>query len=83
MIDNESYKRLHFEAQKSKPKQDYLHVGEKPEKEMIMYVEEMKNEEPPTAPEIYLFPPMIRGFSLRRKRWSWYPPMLYITYCKN
>ncbi|PSN67617.1 hypothetical protein BS50DRAFT_609566 [Corynespora cassiicola Philippines] len=70
MIDNESYKRLHAEAQKSKRKQDYSHLYNGPENEMMMiYMEEMSNSEPPTAPEIYLFPPMIAGFSLRRKRW--------------
>jgi hypothetical protein len=47
----------------------YLGVGKD---RTPLFVEEMDDDEPPQAPDIYLFPPTIHGFSLRRKLWSMY-----------
>jgi len=35
-----------------------------------LFVKRMDDDDPPQAPDIYLFPPTIPGFSLRRKVWS-------------
>lgn len=71
MIDNKSYKKLHLDGQKSKRDQDPASLGISNERKPL-FIEEMNNKEPPQAPDIYLFPPTIPGFSLRRKLWGVY-----------
>ncbi|CAN9260087.1 unnamed protein product [Alternaria alternata] len=69
VIDNKSYKKLHLDGQKSKRDQDPASLGISNERKPL-FVEETNNKEPPQAPDIYLFPPTIPGFSLRRKLWA-------------
>lgn len=69
MVDNESYKKLHLDTHKRNV--DYGFSDDK--RDIVpIFKDEMADDEPPSAPSIYLFPPTITGFSLRRKRWSMY-----------
>ncbi|RYO05647.1 hypothetical protein AA0119_g3167 [Alternaria tenuissima] len=67
VIDNESYKKLHLEKEKSKRNQEPIPGISNNRK--LLFAEAMNDDEPPQAPYIYLFPPTIPGFSLRRKEW--------------
>ncbi|CAN9280247.1 unnamed protein product [Alternaria sp. RS040] len=67
VIDNESYKKLHLEKEKSKRNQEPIPGISNDRK--LLFAEAMNDDEPPQAPYIYLFPPKIPGFSLRRKEW--------------
>ncbi|GKZ25936.1 hypothetical protein AbraIFM66951_002454 [Aspergillus brasiliensis] len=58
MIDFPTYRQLHPES-KPPPTTTRTEIPR----------ERMDNDEPPTAPEIFLFPPRIVGFNLRRKKW--------------
>ncbi|PKY02830.1 P-loop containing nucleoside triphosphate hydrolase protein [Aspergillus campestris IBT 28561] len=60
MIDFPTYKQLHF----SEPKIPRI-VG----KGEQISAERMDLDEPPPAPELFLFPTTIIGFNLRRKKW--------------
>ncbi|KAH5758126.1 hypothetical protein HBI17_069400 [Parastagonospora nodorum] len=69
VIDNKSYKKLHVDAQKSRQSQEFLAASGN-RQTTPLFVKEMDKDEPPSAPNIYLFPPTIPGFSLRRKLWT-------------
>lgn len=62
MIDFETYKELH-------PKNQYSTMNS----HLLDKVTTLPTDgSEPRAPEIYLFPPRIPGFDLRRKKWSEY-----------
>lgn len=63
MVDFASYKTLHLNKQGSKK------GANRRDNEPIL-ASTLHSVHPPLAPEIYLFPLKITGFSLRRKRWS-------------
>ena len=64
MLDFETYKELHpSNSYFSKlGDDDYVRVKQKPNLPT--------DDSPPQSPEIYLFPPRIPGFDLRRKKWG-------------
>ncbi|KAH0565265.1 hypothetical protein GP486_001346 [Trichoglossum hirsutum] len=60
MIDFSTYKKLHSDSPAFKrPRLD--------REEMAPEV--IKQDEPPSAPDLFLFPPTIIGYNLRRKKW--------------
>ena len=63
MIDFTSYKTLHLEKQSSKKSNNRAD----PDKVLVNVLNQDGN---PLAPELYMFPTTIPGFSFRRKRWS-------------
>lgn len=72
MIDFPTYKQLH----PSDPKTVLLGNCEE------ILPEQMDLDEPPSAPELFLFPSTIIGFNLRRKKWGKFPihPRFTISY---
>jgi hypothetical protein len=72
MIDFPTYRQLHPES-KSSPTTNRTEIPR----------ERMDNDEPPTAPEIFLFPPRIVGFNLRRKKWGTITPYLRVMLCSD
>ncbi|KAI4941244.1 hypothetical protein J4E91_010821 [Alternaria rosae] len=66
--EDASHTKLHLDKQKAKRIQDPIFSGASKDRTPL-FVEDMDDDEPPRAPDIYLFPPTIPGFSLRRKVW--------------
>lgn len=67
MVDYEIYKEIHGESKQYRL--PYRQAGNDEDPEQIDS-EEMKSDEPPTAPEIYVFPTTIPGFNMRSKKWG-------------
>jgi hypothetical protein len=59
MVDYETYKELH-------PENPYAKAAFTFQKDTNLPTDDTD----PVAPEVYLFPPSIPGFDLRRKKWS-------------
>lgn len=60
MVDFNTYKVLHSDSLAfSRP----FHNAD------YMDQETMDKDEPPPEPELYLFPPTVPGYNLRRKKW--------------
>lgn len=65
MVDFASYKKLHAESSK-KASRNY---GQGMKRMPLAFMEQPK---PPTDDLLYIFPPTITGYNLRRKRWRKY-----------
>jgi len=66
MVDFSTYKQLHASSWKSK--KQYSSAEDPNVKRMDPVV--METNEPPSSPEIYVFPETIIGYNLRSKNWG-------------
>ncbi|KAF2108844.1 P-loop containing nucleoside triphosphate hydrolase protein [Lophiotrema nucula] len=64
MIDFASYKTLHLDQQGTRRTLTMAPRDQEP-----ILIENAKTGQLPSAPELYMFPPTIFGFSFRRKNW--------------
>jgi hypothetical protein len=66
MIDFETYRQLHSSS--TAFKLSYPSIDD--EKHKRMDSDTMESDEPPSAPQIYVFPNTIPGYNLRSKKWG-------------
>ncbi len=73
MVDFETYRQLHENSGHFKMTYPSIDGA----KSLRMDLEMIKSDDPPLAPDIYVFPNTIPGYNLRSKTWSKYNKGIY------
>jgi hypothetical protein len=70
MVDFQTYRQMHSDLQSFK--RTYPGIDNPKD---LMDKDIMDNEDPPSEPDIYLFPHTVIGYNLRSKKWGeFWPP---------
>lgn len=71
MVDFQIYKELHSDSLKFQLLYEREDMEDDDEEGRYkISPEDMESDTPPSAPEIYVFPPTVPGYNLRSKKWG-------------